>query len=225
MICTNFINSGQIISVKFIFLLRCEVNCGAKVNPSDKLSVSTECSESTCTSALVYSWSLFVMESQRDETEPTWQRDNKTLPRHDNSSFSSYPNIILRKNTLQGNEEYKLVVTATLPDGNYGRASYIFQVNAAPTGGTCDVEPRVGHVLTTQYRFWCAGWRDPDGPLSYEIAHVHEAAETLLYYGREANITIALPLGEGDNYTMDIEVRVADRFGTATLVNLQVQVS
>ena len=164
------------------------------------------------------------MESQIDETGQTWKRYDKTLRRHENSSFSSYPNIILKKNTLQGNKEYKLVVTATLPDGNYGRASYTFQVNAAPKGGTCDVEPRVGHVLTTQYRFWCTGWRDPDGPLSYEIVYVHEAAESLMYYGGEANTTIGLPLGEGDNYTMDIKVRVSDRIGSATLVNLQVQV-
>lgn len=126
---------------------------------------------------------------------------------------------------FQGNKHYKLVVTGTLPGGIYGRASYAFQVNAAPTDGTCDVQPRVGHVLTTQYKFWCAGWRDPDGPLNYEIAHVQESEESLLSYGGEANATIILPLGDGDNYTINIAVRVSDRLGAATLVSLQAQVS
>ena len=172
----------------------------------------------------MYSWSLFVFESQTNESEPTWLHDKIMLSTHGSYSLSNFPNIIFKKNTLQWNKEYKLDVTATVPDGIYGRASISFQVNAPPTGGTCDVQPRVGHVLTTKFRFWCAGWRDPDGPLSYEIAHVRDAAEFLLYYGGVANTSIGLPLGDGDNYTMDIAVRVSDRLGASTLVSLQVQV-
>lgn len=187
------------------------------------MALSSTCKGSSCKSNLVYSWSLFVFERQTNGSEPTWLHD-KMPSTHGNYSLSTFPNIIFEKNTLQGNKEYKLDVTATLPDGIYGRASISFQVNAPPTGGTCDVQPRVGHVLATQFKFWCAGWRDPDEPLNYEIAHVRNAAEFLLYYGGVANTSIGLPLGDGDNYTINITVRVSDRLGASTLVSLQVQV-
>ena len=193
------------------------------MNPYDKLSLSSECRGNACTSNIIYNWALFVLVSQED-TETTWRPDNTTLPSQNNSTSGAYPNIILKKNTLHGNKEYKIVITGTLPDGNYGRAAYAFLVNAAPVDGTCDVIPRVGHVLTTQYRFWCSGWRDPDGPLHYEIVHVLDADESLLYYGREANTSVSLPLGKGSNYTIEIAIRVFDRLGAATLVSLQVQV-
>lgn len=194
------------------------------MNPSDKLSLSTVCKGDACTNDLIYSWSLFVLENQGDETEPIWQRDNTTLQSHSNSSFGTSPNIILKKNVFRGDKDYKLVVMGTLPDGNYGRASYAFQVNAAPLGGSCEVEPSVGHVLATQYRFGCTGWHDPDEPLRYEIAHVRDTEESLLYYGGEANTTITLPLGDGDSYTMNIAVRIYDRLGAASLVSLYVKV-
>ena len=170
-------------------------------------------------------WSLFVLEYQKRTFESTWRRDNATLPKQENTSHSSYPNLIIKRNLLQGDHKYKLVVTATLSEGNYGKASYSFEVNSAPKGGICDVEPRVGHVLLQKYKFWCSGWHDPDEPLSYEIVHVNGIMESMLYYGGEANTIIELPLGdEGDNYTMNITVRVIDKFGSATSIDLRVQV-
>lgn len=199
------------------------VNCEHKVNPSDKLSLSTECTGSACTNKLLYSWSLFCLETREDK-KPTWQRDNVTLKTEDISSSGSFPNMVIKKNKLHGNKHYKLVVTGTLPTGIYGRASYTFQVNAPPRDGTCNVDPRAGHVLATQYRFWCVGWHDPDGPLKYEITHVRGMQESLLNYG-DAHATVSLPLGDGKNYTIDIAVRISDRLGAAALVRLQVQVS
>lgn len=186
--------------------------------------MSAKCKGSSCANHLMYSWLLFVVDNQTGAGE-TWRIDETTLPTQRNGSQSSYPNLIIKRNKLQGDHKYKLVVTATLPDGNYGKASREFQVNSPPMGGRCDVGPRVGHVLSQEYKFWCSGWRDPDGPLHYEIVHVHGMMDSMLYYGGEANTTIELPLGvKGDNYTLNITVRVSDKFGAAAMVALQVQV-
>ena len=143
----------------------------------------------------------------------------------DISSSVSFPNMVIKKDTLHGNKVYKLVVVAFLPNGIYGRASYTFQVNAPPTDGACHAKPRVGHVLTTRFKVWCTAWYDPDAPLKYEIIHVQGTLESLLYYGGDADATVLLPLGEGQNYTINITVRVSDRLGAAARVRLQVQVS
>ena len=186
--------------------------------------MSTKCKGSSCTNHLTYSWSLFVMDNRTSAGE-TWRNDETTLPTRGNSSQTSYPNLIIKRNRLQGEHKYKLVVMAFLPDGNYGKASREFQVNSPPMGGRCDVDPPAGHVLSQKYKFWCSGWRDPDGPLHYEIVHVHGMMESMLYYGGEANTAIELPLGiKGDNYTLNITVRVSDKFGAVAMVALQVQV-
>ena len=143
----------------------------------------------------------------------------------DISSSVSFPNMVIKKHSLHGNTLYKLVVIGSLPNGIYGRASYTFQVNAPPTDGTCHAKPRVGHVLTTHYKVWCTGWHDPDAPLKYEIIHVQGTLESLLYYGGDAEATVSLPLGDGQNYTINISVRVSDRLGAVALFRLQVQVS
>lgn len=217
--------SSYVISRTLVFsFLRCVVNCEHKVNPSDKLSISSECTDSACTNTMLYSWSLFFLQTQRGKN-PTWQPDNVTFDTQDISSSVSFPNVVVKKNSLHGNKHYKLVVMGTLPNGIYGRASYTFQVNAPPIDGVCDVKPRVGHVLTTHYKVWCTGWHDPDAPLKYEISHVQGTLESLLYYGGDADATVSLPLGDGQNYTINITVRVSDRLGAAALVRLQVQVS
>lgn len=199
------------------------INCQDKVNPSEKLSVSSDCSGSACKAKLIYSWSLFYLESQ-ERTNPTWQHDNAAMNPHNISPYGSFPIIVVKKNVLLGNRQYKLVVNGTLPSGSYGRASHIFQVNAPPRNGTCDVAPRFGHVLTTRYKFWCTGWYDPDGPFKYEIIHVRGKEEFYLHYGGDAATIISLPLGDGENYTMNITVRVSDSLGAASLVRLQLQV-
>lgn len=133
--------------------------------------------------------------------------------------------MVIKKHSLHGNTLYKLVVVGSLLNGIYGRASYTFQVNAPPTDGACHAKPRVGHVLTTHYKVWCTGWHDPDAPLKYEIIHVQGTLESLLYYGGDAEATVSLPLGDGQNYTINITVRVSDRLGAVALFRLQVQVS
>ena len=199
------------------------MNCEPQVNPSDKLSISSECPDRACKSTILYSWSLFFLQTQSGKP-PTWQRDNSTVKTPNISSSVSFPNMVIKSNSLQGNKQYKLVVMAFLPDGIYGQASYTFQVNAPPTHGACYAKPSIGHVLTTHYKVWCTGWHDPDAPLKYEIIHVQETLESLLYYGGDADATVSLPLGDGQNYTINITVRVSDRLGAAALVRLQVQV-
>ena len=199
------------------------MNCEHKVNPSDKLSISSECPDRACQNTILYSWSLYFLQTQRG-TNPAWQLDNATMDTPDISSSVSFPNMVIKKHNLQGNKLYKLVVVGFLPNGIYGRASYTFQVNAPPTDGACHVKPHVGHVLTTHYKVWCTGWHDPDAPLKYEISHVQGTLESLLYYGGDAGATVSLPLGNGQNHTINITVRISDRLGAIALVRLQVQV-
>ncbi|XP_022796828.1 polycystic kidney disease protein 1-like 2 [Stylophora pistillata] len=202
--------------------IRCVVNCHKKVNPSEKLTVSSECSGNACNAKLTYSWSLLYMESDED-TNSTWKTNNSLMKSRHISPHGSFPIIVIKKNVLQGNRRYKLTVKGNLPSGSYGLASHVFEVNAPPRDGTCDVEPRVGHVLTTRYRLWCTGWHDPDGPLKYEIYHVRGKEESPLQYGGNAATIITLPLGDGDNYTINITVRISDRLGAASSVRLQLQ--
>lgn len=200
------------------------VNCDNKVNPSEKLTVSSKCLGNACNAKLTYSWSLLYLELD-EGTKSVWKTNSSLMNPRYISPYGSFPIIVIKKNVLQGNRLYKLAVKGTLPSGSYGRASHVFEVNALPRDGTCDIEPRVGHVLTTRYRLWCIGWHDPDGPFRYEIYHVRGKEESPLYYGTDAARIISLPLGDGENYTMNITVRVSDRLGAASSVRLQLQVT
>lgn len=139
---------------------------------------------------------------------------------------SGLPILVINKDTLEGDKEYKIEVSAQREIGPQGLATKVFIVNSPPRDGQCDVTPRVGHVLMTKFSFRCLNWKDPDEPLSYQILFSRRDNEqTLLYYGGKPDVVEGLPLGdEKRNFTLDIEIRVSDRLGAATTVQLSLQV-
>ncbi|KAK3752814.1 hypothetical protein QZH41_016346, partial [Actinostola sp. cb2023] len=196
----------------------CAENCREKVNPSERLSLSAECNGAGCWGKLFYDWTMYILTEGN-----TW-----TVATYNSSQATSKPGsriTIIGKNTLEGGRQYKIEVTAKRQIGPKGLATAVFHVNSPPFGGKCEVSPRVGHVLMTKFHFRCRDWKDPDEPLSYQFLFASEGSEqTLLYYGAKAEIHEGLPLGAAaSNYTLNIEIRIADRLGAKTNTFLSVE--
>ncbi len=90
------------------------------------------------------------------------------------------------------------------------------------TLGTCDVSPSSGVALSTNFTFTCAGWTDPESPLTYEFSYGNNQSETLFYYrtiasGESISLTDWLPAGEqSSNYTQIVTVKVKDSYGSGS---------
>ena len=141
-------------------------------------------------------------------------------------STSGLPILVINKDILEGDKQYKIEVNAKRETGPQGLATKEFIVNSPPRDGQCDVTPRVGYVLMTKFTFRCFNWMDPDEPLSYQILFSRQQNDqTILYYGGKAEVVEGLPLGNSNrNFTLDIEIRVSDRLGATTKIRLSVQV-
>ena len=141
-------------------------------------------------------------------------------------------NLVVNSNVLDSRTVYRfeLTVTEKHRDGA-GFASLTLRPNAPPRGGTCDVSPRQGTTLSTQFTFTCTGWADNDLPLEYRFAtsrkkNALRRNRTVLYTGfRSQYVANSLPLGDKrNNYTIYAFVSVVDRFGGKTEVKMDKEV-
>ena len=142
-------------------------------------------------------------------------------------------NFVIHSDVLDSRTVYRfeLTVTERNRDG-VGFASLTLRPNAPPSGGTCDVSPRQGTTLSTQFTFTCTGWTDKDSPLlEYRFAtgrqkNALRRDRTILYTGfRSQYIANSLPLGaKQNNYTIYVFVSIVDRFGGETEVDMNKEV-
>jgi polycystin 1 len=146
---------------------------------------------------------------------------------------TSRHNFVIYSDVLDSSTVYRfeLTVTERNRDG-VGFASLTLRPNKPPSGGTCNVSPRQGTTLSTQFTFTCTGWADTDSPrLEYRFAtgrqkNAQRRDRTILYSGFRSQYTAdSLPLGNKENnYTIYVFVSILDRFGGETEVNMNREV-
>ncbi|XP_032895616.1 polycystic kidney disease protein 1-like 1 [Amblyraja radiata] len=96
-----------------------------------------------------------------------------------------------------------------------GKAQHFLFTNEAPRGLTCEVRPSKGLEIQTDYSIFCtSGRKDLHYEYSYSIGN---AAETVLYDGRDHEYYFHLPAGEPtDGYKLKINTVITDLLGSKT---------
>jgi len=64
---------------------------------------------------------------------------------------------------------YRAGMTVTTASGEQGTSFLDFELNTAPTGGTCSISPLSGVSTQTLFTVSCADCRDVDGILTYQF--------------------------------------------------------
>ena len=70
---------------------------------------------------------------------------------------------------FKGLTQYRAGVVVTTPTGEEGTSFLDFELNTAPTGGSCTVSPLTGVSTVTLFTVSCTGWNDVDGILTYQF--------------------------------------------------------
>ena len=61
-------------------------------------------------------------------------------------------------------EEFSVSIEAKNGDDMEGLYKMDLKVNKPPHGGWCQIEPKEGYSLVTDFEFLCDGWTDPEDP-------------------------------------------------------------
>jgi len=70
---------------------------------------------------------------------------------------------------FKGLTQYRAGVVVTTASGEEGMSFMDFELNTAPTGGSCAVSPLSGVSTQTLFTLSCTGWNDVDGVLTYQF--------------------------------------------------------
>lgn len=89
------------------------------------------------------------------------------------TSYQS-PTLVVAPNQLAPGETYTFRLSANdTATGLAGADTVSFQVNGAPTSGTCAVSPTTGVAASTPFSLSCTGWEDAlETALTYEFRYV-----------------------------------------------------
>ena len=185
------------------------------VAASNKLRVTSECTNSPCNSS-VYEWRL----KKLDDNSGKWE-GVPILP-HMTSTGVNATNMIIKKNSLQSKSKYSLTLVVTSPDGTEGFAVLYFETAGAPHSGYCTPSVTEGVVLETEFTFKCFDWQDTHS-LTYEF---QLGEEPISYGSSPKSVSTVLPAGApGDDYKLQINVVVKNAVGVAVVVNLFIKVT
>jgi hypothetical protein len=192
---------------------------------SKRTELVVQCKNADSCAGQTFQWRLFNVTN--DSISVPVILDNQMT-----STGTNGRNLVINSNVLDSRTTYRfeLRVTERNREG-VGFSSVTLRPNAPPSGGTCDVSPRQGKTLSTQFTFTCTGWLDNDSPLEYRFATSQKKTavgrdRAILYTGfRSQYVADSLPLGdERNNYTIYVFVSVIDRFGGETEVDMNNEV-
>ncbi|XP_062581503.1 uncharacterized protein LOC134243288 [Saccostrea cucullata] len=141
--------------------------------------------------------------------------------------------IIVQTNRLTAGKRYMLKMTT----GNVPWFIYL-HMNRPPTGGDCEVMPKEGLVLRTEFMVVCRGWRaggedyntpqqQTKVPLLYTVRYrTSGGGHVMVYQGfEESTPPYMLPSGgAAQNYRVTVEIEVKDRFNDKAQKNISVTV-
>ena len=200
----------------FCFIFRCFVDCGAVVSASNKLRVTSECSNSACNGS-VYEWRL----QQHNEQNNTW-KNVPILPNMTSTAVNA-TNMIIMKNSLPSGFKFslKLVVTSQARSEGFGVVE--FETAGAPHSGYCTSSASEGVALETKFTFECFNWEDKNTPITYDF----RAEKDSISSGTSPkSASAALSAGKPeDDYQLQINIIIKNSVGVAIVETLFVKVN
>ena len=216
----------SVCNVIFLFGFRCLINCGVKISPSVKVSVQSECQGSQCHKIDSYEWVLHQQNQSAADVDIVWRK------REDLQHLASTPlnssDIVIKENSLDGGEIYRLVLYVKTTDGLPGMSAYDISTASPPSGGTCTITPSSGISLKTNFNLTCSNWTSDVTPLTYQFRYqLGNGLYSVIYHGENNSIISWLPPGnQSDNNRVKFVVTVTDKYGaSAPAVSLTVRVS
>ena len=131
-------------------------------------------------------------------------------------------NMIIKKNVLQSNATYRLLLLVTPREGTEGFAMLDFETAGEPHGGYCASLVRDGVSLETEFIFECFEWQDKSTPITYEF----RLGEDPISYGSSPkSISTVLPAGSAeDDYQLQLNIVIKNVVGVAVVETLFVKV-
>lgn len=131
-------------------------------------------------------------------------------------------NMIIKKNSLQSNSRYSLMLVITPLQGTQGFAELVFVTAGEPHSGYCSPSVSEGESLQTEFSFMCFEWEDKNTPLTYEF----RVGDILISSGISSkSVSTVLPAGSPeDGYQLQINIIIKNAVGVAVTETLYVMV-
>ncbi|KAJ7330800.1 hypothetical protein OS493_021734 [Desmophyllum pertusum] len=194
----------------------CFIDCGAIVSASNKLRVTSECPNSPCIGS-VYEWRLKRLLNEKSNT---WEYI-PILPNMTSTAVNA-TNMIIKKNALQSNSTYRLMLFVTSLVGTEGFSVLDFETAGEPHSGYCTPSVSEGVSLETEFTFDCFNWQDKSIPLTYEF----RLRDDPISYGKSPkSVSTVLQAGSPkDDYQLPINIIIKNAVGVAVVETLFVQV-
>ena len=202
---------------------RCDENCDAKLNPSERMALQGMCTDAPCHGNLIFKWT--VLEDLKNSSNSSQWTEVLEIQELISTRVLS-KSLVTRPGVLTPDTRYKFILTAQRPGGNRGYSEYHVTSNSPPVGGVCNVSPVSGVALITEFSFKCINWQDPDLQLRYEFIYLtSNSLINVAYKGVKTSVITKLPAGEKENnFNIDFRVRVTNMLGVFTEVRTPVQV-
>ncbi|XP_001640553.3 uncharacterized protein LOC5520843 isoform X2 [Nematostella vectensis] len=205
--------------------IRCQSNCGRKINSQITGILEAECRGSVCSLQRRYLWSAVYTESASEK----WREVNLTNdPYSSRISLTNLPEILNTSTNID--KPFIIKVRAFFGDSAQITSTADFILNSVPatdyTGEAgCFVNVRQGYAMKTKFQISCERWQDEDMPLSYKFQYLSEFGNIILQSGYLANASAELLPGNATlDYMVDIECVVVDSLGASATVKLPVKV-
>eukprot|EP00057_Strongylocentrotus_purpuratus_P024893 XP_011679367.1 PREDICTED: receptor for egg jelly 6 isoform X1 [Strongylocentrotus purpuratus] len=209
----------------------CIQNCLKKVNPTSLVAYQASCLNCATQNA-TFRWEMKIGMETREEEDLAAKADTDLTK----------SGLVIRANVLESGKFYYVRVYVEEPGLLEGFTEVYFYTNLPPFGGNCNIEPRTGTALNTDFTATCKDWKDegdeaefPDVPLRYvpllryriQYRPQGEEAYSQLVPAGETGIIKQLKFSIGPeafNYTFEILFTVLDKFGGMDQANTTIQV-
>ncbi|XP_078351506.1 polycystin family receptor for egg jelly-like isoform X2 [Oculina patagonica] len=195
--------------------IRCFVDCGTTISPSNKFRVTSRCVNSACSGA-VYEWRL----NKWNGTTKLW-RNLHILPYMTSTEVNAV-NIVFNKNALPSDSKFSLMLYVTPDKGKINFAMLDFYTGGEPHGGYCKQSDTEGVSLETEFSFECFEWQDENTPITYEF----RLGDVPISYGISSkSVPTVLPAGSPeDDYKLQINIVIKNVVSVAAVRTLLVKV-
>ena len=173
----------------------------------------------------------WIVLSTNDQGKFTLKNSSGLMQTIANTTQFNLPRLDALTEVKDG-QKFQVKAIATPHKGRFQeQALYTFIVNAPPkvevqsenTG--CQVTPREGFAIMTNFHITCLGWYDKDVPLSYAFKYTFSSSTILIQKGNVGNVTSKLPVGDPDKgYERILELQIIDAYGDFTSVFVKTKV-
>ena len=91
--------------------------------------------------------------------------------------------------------------------------------------GNCDIHPKKGYALTTNFSISCNGWIDEDKPLTYTVRVIKDSTFIILCLSSKSTCGAILPIDQDGRFQTKVEIVISDSFHASTAILELVNVS